>query len=89
MNKLRAAGYRSENALNMFLVARFLLPFCFFALAIFWVFGLDNLVDKPTPIRFLATLCLRCRLLRTEHLHLQQDEEAAAFDQARLAGRWT
>jgi tight adherence protein C len=56
MNKLKAAGYRSENALNMFLVARFLLPFCFFAVAIFWVFGLDHLVDKPTPIRFLATL---------------------------------
>jgi tight adherence protein C len=58
MNKLRAAGYRSENALNMFLVARFLLPFAFFALAIFWVFGLDHLVDKPTPIRFLLTLCV-------------------------------
>jgi tight adherence protein C len=56
MNKLRAAGYRSENALNMFLVARFLLPFAFFGLAIFWVFGLDHLVDKPTPIRFLLTL---------------------------------
>jgi tight adherence protein C len=56
VNKLRAAGYRSENALNMFLVARFLLPFGFFALALFWVFGLDHLVDKPTPIRFLLTL---------------------------------
>ncbi|KQV31910.1 type II secretion system protein [Rhizobium sp. Root1203] len=56
MNKLRAAGYRSENALNMFLVARFLLPFAFFGLAIFWVFGLDHLVDKPAPIRFLLTL---------------------------------
>jgi tight adherence protein C len=58
MNKLRAAGYRSENALNMFLVARFLLPFVFFGLAIFWVFGLDHLIDKPTPIRFLLTLCV-------------------------------
>lgn len=56
MNKLRAAGFRSENALNTFLVARFLLPFLFFGLAIFWVFGLDNLADKPTPIRFLVTL---------------------------------
>lgn len=56
MNKLRAAGYRSENALNMFLVARFLLPFLFFGLAIFWVFGLNNLADKPTMMRFLVTL---------------------------------
>ncbi|WP_160010838.1 type II secretion system F family protein [Rhizobium sp. 18055] len=58
VNKLRAAGFRSENALNMFLVARFLLPFGFFALAIFWVFGLDHLADKPTPIRLLLTLCI-------------------------------
>ncbi|KRB58560.1 type II secretion system protein [Rhizobium sp. Root708] len=57
MNKLRAAGYRSENALNTFLVARFLLPFLFFGVAVFWVFGLDHLADKPTPVRFLATLC--------------------------------
>ncbi|MBZ9789656.1 type II secretion system F family protein [Rhizobium sp. 3T7] len=56
MNKLRAAGFRSENALNMFLVARFLLPFLFFGLAVFWVFGLDHLADKPTPMRFLVTL---------------------------------
>ena len=56
MNKLRAAGYRSENALNMFLVARFLLPFLFFGLAVFWVFGLNNLAEKPTMMRFLVTL---------------------------------
>ncbi|MDM9619526.1 type II secretion system F family protein [Rhizobium sp. S96] len=57
MNKLRAAGFRSENALNTFLVARFVLPFVFFGLATFWVFGLDHLADKPTPIRFLLTFC--------------------------------
>ncbi|KQV84343.1 type II secretion system F family protein [Rhizobium sp. Root1220] len=56
MNKLRAAGYRSENSLNMFLVARFLLPFVFFGLGVFWVFGLDHLADRPTSLRFLATL---------------------------------
>ncbi|MDM9626904.1 type II secretion system F family protein [Rhizobium sp. S152] len=56
MNKLKAAGFRSENALNMFLVARFTLPFVFFVLAVFWVFGLDHLADKPTPIRLLITI---------------------------------
>jgi tight adherence protein C len=40
----------------MFLVARFLLPFLFFGLAVFWVFGLDHLADKPTTMRFLVTL---------------------------------
>ncbi|TCU18330.1 type II secretion system F family protein [Rhizobium sullae] len=54
MNKLRAAGYRSENALNTFLVARFLLPFAFLAVAVFWIFGLGNLAAKPLPIRLLA-----------------------------------
>jgi tight adherence protein C len=56
MNKLRAAGFRSQNALNTFLVARFLLPFVFFVLALLWVFGLGNLPDKPFAIRFLVTI---------------------------------
>ncbi len=37
---------RSENALNTFLVARFLLPFLFLAVAAFWIFGLGNLADQ-------------------------------------------
>ena len=56
MNKLRAAGYRSENALNTFLVARFLLPFLFLAAAAFYIFGLGHLVEKPLPIRLLAVI---------------------------------
>jgi tight adherence protein C len=56
MNKLRAAGYRSENALNMFLVARFLLPFMFLAAAIVWIFGLGHFADRPLPIRLLGTI---------------------------------
>ncbi|NLS01898.1 type II secretion system F family protein [Rhizobium sp. P32RR-XVIII] len=56
MNKLRAAGYRSENALNTFLVARFLLPFVFLAVAAFWIFGLGHLAEKPLPIRLLAMI---------------------------------
>ena len=56
MNKLRAAGFRSENALNTFLVARFLLPFLFLAVAAFWMFGLGNLVDKGLPIRVFIVI---------------------------------
>ena len=56
MNKLRAAGLRSENALNTFLVARFLLPFVFLAVAAFWVYGLDNLASRGPAIQFLAVI---------------------------------
>jgi tight adherence protein C len=56
MNKLRAAGYRSQNALNTFLAARFLLPFVFLVLAILWVFGLGNLAEKAMPIRILVVI---------------------------------
>jgi tight adherence protein C len=56
VNRLRAAGLRSENALNTFLVARFLLPFLFLAVAAFWVFGLGNLESKGFMIRMLAVI---------------------------------
>jgi tight adherence protein C len=56
INKLRAAGLRSQNALNMFLVARFLLPFLFLILAAVWVFALGNLAAKPMGIRILAVV---------------------------------
>ncbi len=56
MNRLRAAGLRTQNALNMFLVARFLLPFLFLAAALFWIFGLGNMASRPLPIRMLAAI---------------------------------
>ncbi len=56
MNKLKAAGYRSENALNMFLVARFLLPFLFLGVAVFYIFGLGYMIEKPFPIRLLTVI---------------------------------
>jgi tight adherence protein C len=56
VNRLRAAGLRSENALNMFLVARFLLPFLFLALAIILVFGLGYFASRPLPIRLLGVI---------------------------------
>ena len=56
MNKLKAAGFRSENALNTFLVARFLLPFVFLAGAAFYIFGLGHMIEKPFPIRLLVVI---------------------------------
>ncbi|MBB3655847.1 tight adherence protein C [Rhizobium sp. BK650] len=56
VNKLRAAGLRSENALNTFLVARFLLPFVFLAAAAFWVYGLGNLASRGPAVQFLAVI---------------------------------
>lgn len=56
MNRLRAAGLRSENALNTFLVARFLLPFVFLMVAVFWVFALGHFETKPLPIRILGVI---------------------------------
>ncbi len=56
VNKLKAAGLRSQNALNTFLAARFILPFIFFVVALLWVFGLGNLASKPLPMRIFATI---------------------------------
>jgi tight adherence protein C len=56
VNKLRAAGLRTQNALNVFLVARFLLPFLFLAAAAVWIFVLGNLASKPVAIRLLAVI---------------------------------
>ncbi len=56
MNRLRQAGYRSQNALNIFLFARFVLPFIFGAVGVFYIFYLGYLDDKPTPIRVLAAI---------------------------------
>ena len=55
VNNLRAAGLRSQNALNVFLLCRFLLPFLFLGLAIVWIFVLGNLGQKPMGTRILAT----------------------------------
>jgi tight adherence protein C len=56
INKLRAAGLRTQNALNMFLLARFLLPFLFLAAAAIWVFALGNLASRPMGLRVLAVV---------------------------------
>lgn len=58
MNRLRQAGYRSQNALNVFLFARFVLPFIFLAVGIFYIFYLGFLGDKPFAVRILATVVI-------------------------------
>lgn len=54
VSKLSIAGYRTQNALNIFLIARFALPFVFLLLAVFYIFGLGILGDKPMMIRILV-----------------------------------
>jgi tight adherence protein C len=56
VDKLRAAGYRSQNALNTFLVARFALPFAFGAVAAFYVFFLGYLGDQSFMVRLLTVI---------------------------------
>ncbi|MBT9371442.1 type II secretion system F family protein [Rhizobium sp. CSW-27] len=56
VNRLKAAGLRSQNALNIFLVCRFVLPFVCLAFAALWIFGLGNLASRPLPMRLLATI---------------------------------
>lgn len=56
VNRLRSAGLRSQNALNLFLLARFLLPFIFMSLAVVWIFVLGNLPDYSFPMRMLAAI---------------------------------
>ncbi|MCO5732776.1 type II secretion system F family protein [Rhizobium sp. SSA_523] len=56
VNRLKSAGLRTQNALNIFLVCRFLLPFVFLALVGTWIFGLGNLADKPFGVRLLITV---------------------------------
>ena len=70
IGKLRAAGYRTQNALNMFLLARFVLPFIFLVASIIYVFVLENLVDKPFTGSGLHRRRLY-RFLHAEHVYLQ------------------
>ncbi|WP_036791589.1 type II secretion system F family protein [Pleomorphomonas koreensis] len=53
--KLKQAGYRSEAATTTFLFARFVLPFGFLAVAIFYVFVVLK-IDRP--LAFKVGICL-------------------------------
>jgi tight adherence protein C len=56
VDKLRAAGFRSQNALNMFLFARFFLPFVFLAVAVIYIFVLGYLHHQTLMVRILTVL---------------------------------
>lgn len=56
VNRLKTAGYRSQNALNTFLFARFCLPFLFLTAAIVYIFVLGNFAEKPFMIRMLFAI---------------------------------
>ncbi|MBZ9656713.1 type II secretion system F family protein [Phyllobacterium lublinensis] len=54
VSSLRTAGFRGQNALNIFLTARFGLPFVTLGLTVFWIFGMGGLAEKSTMIRVAA-----------------------------------
>ncbi|KQS65547.1 type II secretion system protein [Rhizobium sp. Leaf371] len=56
VNRLKMAGYRSQNALNIFLFARFVLPFILLAVAVVYVFGLGAFADRPPAMRLLGVI---------------------------------
>jgi tight adherence protein C len=56
--KLMIAGMRGPKPLNVFLFARFVLPFITFGLALFYIFGMNALIEQPTSVRlFVAVIC--------------------------------
>ncbi len=56
VDKLRAAGFRSQNALNTFLFARFFLPFVFLAAAAVYIFVLGYLANQTFMVRLLTII---------------------------------
>ncbi len=56
VRKLKMAGYRTQNALNIYLAARFVLPFVFLAAAVFYIFGVGVLEEQSLMVRLFACL---------------------------------
>lgn len=56
VDKLKAAGYRSQNALNVFLFARFFLPFIFMMVAALYVFVFGYLAEQIFMVRLLTVV---------------------------------
>lgn len=53
---LRTAGLRGQNSLNLFLLARFLLPFLGLTLTAFYVFAMGGFEDQTTMVKGLICL---------------------------------
>ncbi|MDQ0997998.1 tight adherence protein C [Phyllobacterium ifriqiyense] len=51
---LRIAGFRGQNALNIFLAARFGLPFLTLGIAALWIFAMGGLAHQNTFVRMAA-----------------------------------
>ncbi|MBL0848656.1 MAG: type II secretion system F family protein [Candidatus Liberibacter ctenarytainae] len=56
VNSLRAAGFRSEYALNILLIARLVTPIISLVGGIVWIFGFDKLQEYAFLLRILAAL---------------------------------
>lgn len=56
VRKLRMAGFRGQTPLNVFLFARFTLPFVFLAGAVVYIFVLGNMADHSTMMRTFACI---------------------------------
>jgi tight adherence protein C len=54
--KLVVAGMRGPKPLNVFLFARFVLPFVTFGFTLFYIFVLGGLAEQPTAIRFFVAV---------------------------------
>lgn len=55
---LRAAGFRGQRPLNIFLFTRFVLPFVTLAIGAFYIFGLEAIfADKPFFFKLSMTIC--------------------------------
>ena len=85
--KMRTAGFRTQNALNMFLFARFALPVHFLSRRHF----LRVLHGRSGRTADAHSYCRGdrgslSRLFCTEHLRVQPDDQAAEINPQRLAG---
>ncbi|OLP57502.1 type II secretion system protein [Rhizobium rhizosphaerae] len=56
VGRLKMAGYRSQNALNTFLIARLCLPFLFLVVALVYIFGLETMPDSELTTQLLAVI---------------------------------
>lgn len=56
VKKLRSAGYRTQNALNVFLAARALLPIVTLSLSLLYVFALDGIPEQTTGVKVLIVI---------------------------------
>ena len=56
VSRLKTAGYRSQNALNTFLFARFCLPVLFLVIAIIYIFGLEAMPENELTTQLLVVI---------------------------------